>query len=121
MENSDPELPKVYKIRKTLLQMLFDRGYDVDEKEIEEPFETWRLSFKDRKNSLCILQRKRDDNSQEIYVEYSEDLKLGVSHITRFAEKLVGQNIPRGILIIKGGISPIAKQVKFYFINYLEN
>ena len=66
------------------------------------------------KNDLCILAQHSRNNKDLIYVEYAENPKLGVGEITTFAERLHEKEIKTGVLIIKGSITPLAKQVYFF-------
>ncbi len=111
----DDDLNIMYKIRKTVLKMLEDRGYQVDQKMQSETFENFKLSYKG-KQDLCILAQHVRNEKEYIYVECAESPKLGVGDIQSFAERLHEREIKTGILIIKGSITPLAKQVTY--INY---
>lgn len=115
----DDDLTLIYKIRKTILKMLEDRGYQVDQKMQLESFDNFKLSYTG-KADLSILAQHSRNNKDFIYVEYAENAKLGVGDITSFAERLHEKEIKTGILIIKGSITPLAKQViKIYcFLSY---
>jgi DNA-directed RNA polymerase I, II, and III subunit RPABC1 len=102
-----------FKIRKTILSMLKDRGYIVSAKDTNEIFEDWKKNYKSKKESLCFLVQKSNDDTDYIYVEYSDSPKLGVQDICNFAERLHKQGVRNGILVLKGSITALAKQVIF--------
>lgn len=115
MENkqiSNDELSKLFKIRKTVLKMLEDRGYIVTSRELNEKFEDWTKNFSP--DSLPILTNKASDLSEFIFVEFSDKEKLGVSEIKSFSDRLEKQNVRNGILISSGTISSLARQVNLF-------
>ena len=98
---SDAELSKLYKIKKTLLKMISDRGYLVSTEDREISFDDFKMNFKGRKKSMT---------TNSIYVEFIDDPKLGVEQISLFTEKIRKENISCGIMVISGSITPLAKQ-----------
>lgn len=116
----EEDLTLIFKVRKTILKMLEDRGYQIDQKMLVQKFEDFKLSYSGKEN-LCILAKHSKKDNDFIYVEYAENTKLGVGDITSFAERLHEKEIKTGILIIKNSITPLAKQViNFYLkIEYL--
>lgn len=111
----DEDLTLIFKVRKTILKMLEDRGYQIDQKQQSQKFEDFKLSYSGKEN-LCILAKHSKKEHDYIYVEYAENTKLGVSDIQSFAQRLHEKEIKTGILIIKNSITPLAKQVKINFI-----
>ena len=111
----DDDLTLIYKIRRTTLKMLEHRGYQIDQKMQSETFDNFKLNY-NGKGDLCILAKHLRNEKDFIYIEYSECPKLGVSEINSFAERLHEKSIKTGLLIIKGSITPLAKQVIFIFI-----
>lgn len=101
------EIDNLFRIRKTFLKMLEDRGYTVTLEEKEKQLADWRANF--RKESLCFLTSKEKDKNYYIYVEFNSANKLGVSDITSFADRLINQGVRNGIIIVKGSITALAK------------
>jgi DNA-directed RNA polymerase I, II, and III subunit RPABC1 len=110
MESSD-DIATYYKIRKTVLEMLDDRGFIVSMKDKEENLDSFKENYKGRSESLNLLVQKNDNSKECLYVEFFAEKKLGVNHVTNFAERLHEQNIKNGILIHKESITPLAKMV----------
>lgn len=112
---TESELSKLFKIRKTVLRMLEDRGYVVSSNDKSKSFDDWKATFKSKRDSLFFCCQKISDKDDLIYVEYTDKDKLGVGDITNFAETLRNLNVKNGIMIIKSAISALAKQkVKEY-------
>jgi len=121
MENDDSnEATKIYKIRKTVLKMLIDRGYVVEQKVLDESLQSFKEKYKGREYIKAFGAQKKDDESQKIYVEFiktvKNDKKIGVKDITDFSKKLHQQNIPKGIMIINCPITSLSRQVIYSFI-----
>jgi len=127
---SENELNFYYKIRKTVLQMLSDRGYVVSSEEKERSLEQFKYVHRNR-DSLSILTAKarvsdsEDFEDELIYVEFNPAERLGVEQVTNFAQRLQEQKIKNGIFVLKGTITALAKQVKiekylvdFYIIKF---
>ena len=82
--NYEEELEKLWKIRKTVLQMVNDRGYIVTHDELEQPFDQFKETFGERLNSngelnrskLIILVSHNDDSSDELYVFFPDEQKV---------------------------------------------
>ena len=103
---SDAELSKLYKIKKTLLKMISDRGYLVSTEDREISFDDFKMNFKGRKKSMTIFSTKEAEPTNSIYVEFIDDPKLGVEQISLFTEKIRKENISCGIMVISGSITP---------------
>jgi DNA-directed RNA polymerase I, II, and III subunit RPABC1 len=108
------ELSKLFKIRRTVLKMLEDRGYLVSTIEKIKSYEEWKESFRGKKESLVFLCQKISDEQDLIFVEFTDFDKLGVQQITNFSDRLEKEGVRHGIMIIKGGITPLAKAVNYY-------
>ena len=67
---NDSELSKLFKIRKTVLEMLEDRWYLVSITEKGKPCEEWSSTFKSKKDSLMFYCQKINDENDFIYVEF---------------------------------------------------
>ena len=106
---SDAEISKFFRIRKTVLKMLEDRGYFVSQDQKDKNFEDWKIDFK--KDQLCFLTSKINNKDDYIYVEFNFEKKIGVEEIISFVKKINSQNVRKGIIIIRGTISTLAKQV----------
>lgn len=117
---SEAEISKFFRIRKTVLKMLEDRGYFVSQEQKEKSFDDWKVDFK--KDQLCFLTSKINNVEDYIYVEFNFDKKIGVEEILSFVKKIHNQNVRKGIIIIRGSISTLAKQVlsiEFIFLSII--
>ena len=76
---------RVYRVRRTILQMLRDRGYMVDAADIDESEETFmdRFATMPNREGLTILVQKKDNPTEQIFVFWPSDPKIGVKPIQR--------------------------------------
>lgn len=132
-EPNDMEISRLYKIRKTELQMMEARGYEVFKKDKEITFEEFKTEYLNQYrisnkqiNLLSFFGSKKNDDSSCIFVEYLAEEKLKIEHVQKFLNKLIkgkiqgeinenenGDNrnsIQNGIIIISGAVTPLAKQ-----------
>ena len=75
----------LYRVRRTLHEMLKDRGYLIDQTDIdlsEEGFKEQHGEVPSREQ-LTILVQKRDDPTEQVYVFWPTDPKVGVKPIKR--------------------------------------
>jgi DNA-directed RNA polymerase I, II, and III subunit RPABC1 len=113
---TDNDFNNYFKIRKTVLRMLEDRGYYISNEEKEKRLEEWKSGHK-KDILFCMLTSKLNDKDDFIYVESNSSPKLGVGDVTNFAERLHAQGVRNGLIILRGTITALAKQViKFYLI-----
>ncbi len=108
---TDADFNNYFKIRKTVMKMLEDRGYYISLEEKDKRLEDWKSTHR-KDNLICILASKIENKDEYIYVESSNFVKLGVQEVTDFAKKLHSEGVRNGIVILKGSITALAKQVK---------
>jgi DNA-directed RNA polymerases I, II, and III subunit RPABC1 len=116
---SDADFNNYFKIRKTVLKMLEDRGYYISNEEKEKRLEDWKASHK-KDILFYLLTTKLNDKDDLIYIESNNSPKLGVGDVTSFAERLHSQGVRNGIIILKGTITALAKQVKYFKIYFIK-
>lgn len=119
----------LYKVYKTTLNMLYNRGYDVpldtegpESRVIVMPFDKFSAIEKD---NLTIIMSLRPDckinRFPKIIVFFPDDNeKLGVRLIRAYYEKMVSLNINKAILIVKENITSFAKNEILSYINTVE-
>lgn len=102
------ELAKLYKIRRTVHQMLEDRNYIINLNSKEESLEIFKEKYTKRDQLSFLVQKEGEE--EYLYVEFSDSPKIGVSEITTFGQKLHNQGVTNGLLILRGTITSLAKQ-----------
>ena len=81
---------RLYRVRRTVLQILRDRGYMVASADLEMTEEQFREKFTDvpQREQLAILVQKRDDPTDQLFVFWPADPKVGVKPIKRYVERM---------------------------------
>uniref|UniRef100_A0A7S0X0J8 Uncharacterized protein n=1 Tax=Chlamydomonas leiostraca TaxID=1034604 RepID=A0A7S0X0J8_9CHLO len=103
---------KLHRIRRTCLEMLKDRGYLVSQEELSLSKEQFRERFGDmpRKEDLTILVPRQDDPTEQIFVFFPEEVKVGVKTIKQVAERMKEEGVSRAVMVIAANLTPFAKQ-----------
>lgn len=112
------ETSRLFRIRKTVLELLRDRGYVVleNEQDLDMPFEEFSQRFAAanyNRDSLTMLKQKEDDSAEQIYVFFPEQAanqSLGVKPISQKSERMEQDGINRAIIVLKTGLTPHARQ-----------
>ena len=77
----------MYRVRRTVHEMLKDRGYMIDQADIDLTEEGFTGKYGDTplREQMTILVQKRDDPTDQIFVFWPQDPKVGVKPIKRCA------------------------------------
>ncbi len=107
IEDANKELVlKLYKVYKTLNQMMLDRGYDI---EIIKNYEEWFQEVKNKAEMSGLFAKKINDNDvKRIYYHYIPSEKINADSIKNFIQRIKDTKSESGIIIISGKISPQA-------------
>lgn len=92
--------------------MLRDRGYLVSQKELERTKDEFRNEFGDepRRDDLTVFVPKVDDPTEQIFVFFAEEPKVGVKTIKTYAQRMRDESVARAIMVIQASLTPHAKQ-----------
>eukprot|EP00890_Picochlorum_soloecismus_P005261 jgi/Picsp_1/5736/NSC_03095-R1_protein len=105
---------RLYRVRKTCLEMLQDRGYVVtsEENATADNKDAFIEKYGEdpRRDDLTVFVSKRDDPTDHIFVFFVEEPKVGVKSIKTVAERMRSDGVSRAIIIIQEKITPFAKQ-----------
>ncbi|KAL1520518.1 hypothetical protein AB1Y20_022096 [Prymnesium parvum] len=110
---------RVYRVRRTVHQMLRDRGYMVDQADIDEKEEVFAEKFAGHSNRdwLTILVQKRDNPTDQIFVFWPSDPRVGVKPIQGYHEKMKQDEVKRGIIIVQQVMTNFAREKALSEIN----
>jgi DNA-directed RNA polymerase I, II, and III subunit RPABC1 len=116
--NYEDEIYNLWRIRKTCLQMVNDRGYIVTSDELEQSLEDFKETFTHRlsngepnRSKLIILVSHNDDTTKELYIFFPDEPKVGVKLIQEYINRLKEENINHAIIVYNKDISPGAVKV----------
>ena len=107
-----PEAAKLFRVYRTIANMLDKRGYMVP-KDLRD---LTPLDFKEKfgehpsRENLTILVEKADEDTNQLFVFFPEDDRLGVKPIKTYLDRMKAENVLNAIIILRSDITPYAKQ-----------
>nr|AJA90777.1 DNA-directed RNA polymerase IV fifth largest subunit [Ginkgo biloba] len=103
---------RLFRVRRTVFQMLEDRGYTVTDSDLNTTLEQFRVNFGQEPNRehLFISTRSRADPRDKIFVFFSGDDRVGVKELKAYATRMKEENVYRAIIVVQNKITPSAKQ-----------
>ncbi|GAB2284678.1 DNA-directed RNA polymerases II and IV subunit 5A [Dionaea muscipula] len=129
MAMSEEDISRLYRVRKTVMEMLNDRGYFVADMEINMTKEQFIDNFGEnmKREDLVLLKEMRDNKDEKIYVFFPEEEKVGVKTIRNYTNRMNSENVSRAILVIAKKVTNSAKaclgvvQSQCYLETFLES
>jgi len=131
--DDEAETYKLWRIRKTIMQLCHDRGYLVTQDELDQTLDGFKAQFGDKPSErrpgradLIVLVAHNDDPTDQMFVFFPEEPKVGVKTIKTYCQRMQEENIHRAIIVVQHGMTPTAKQSlgdmapKYILEQYLE-
>ncbi|XP_043707369.1 DNA-directed RNA polymerases II and IV subunit 5A isoform X3 [Telopea speciosissima] len=108
---SEEETTRLFRIRRTVMQMLKDRGYLVGDFEINMTKAQFIDKFGEsvKREDLVINKAKRNETSDQIYIFFPEEQKVGVKTLKTYTNRMKSENVFRAILVVQQNLTPFAK------------
>eukprot|EP01084_Bolivina_argentea_P223254 377781_1 len=109
---NDEELSKFFKAWKTVNQMLKDRGFVIEEEELNKSFHTFKTEYDERPSRVefKIYAVHQDDTSNNILVFFPEEEKLGVPTIKEVCKTMEENEVTKGIIVMKIEVTAFARR-----------
>lgn len=109
------ELGRLYRVRKTTLQMLRDRGYAVSQDMLDQTLENFKTQYENMelKEVRADLQMKwplSSDQTQEIFVFFPEEQKLTSKRAQEYGKSMEANFVKRAIIIVQTAYAAMVKQ-----------
>ncbi|XP_053201949.1 DNA-directed RNA polymerases I, II, and III subunit RPABC1-like [Panonychus citri] len=108
---------KLWRIRKTIMQLCHDRGYLVTQDELDQTLEQFKEQFGDRpserhpaRSDLIVLVAHNDDPTDQMFVFFPDEPKIGIKTVKNYCQRMQEENISRAIIVVQMGMTPSAKQ-----------
>jgi DNA-directed RNA polymerase I, II, and III subunit RPABC1 len=118
--DDENETERLWKIRKTILQLCNDRGYLVTSDELEQTLDQFKQTYGDKptqgepsRSKLLVLVSHNDDASNQMYVFFPDEKKIGQKTIEAYVKKMEEEEITRAIIVVNEGLTPSAKKVNY--------
>ncbi|OMO61362.1 hypothetical protein COLO4_33449 [Corchorus olitorius] len=114
MSVAEEQITKLFKTRRTVMQMLRDRGYSVDDSDINMTRQQFVDKFGDnvylKRDDLLIRSSRGDAPTDQIYVFFPADQKVGVPMVRNCAKQMKNDNVFNAILVVQKVLTAPAKQ-----------
>ncbi|XP_031294030.1 DNA-directed RNA polymerases I, II, and III subunit RPABC1 isoform X2 [Camelus dromedarius] len=115
--DDEEETYRLWKIRKTIMQLCHDRGYLVTQDELDQTLEEFKAQFGDkpsegrpRRTDLTVLVAHNDDPTDQMFVFFPEEPKVGIKTIKVYCQRMQEESITRALVVVQQGMTPSAKQ-----------
>ncbi|KAG8233134.1 hypothetical protein J437_LFUL010364 [Ladona fulva] len=115
--DDEQETYKLWRIRKTVMQLCHDRGYLVTQDELDQTLEQFKEQFGDKpsekrpaRSDLIVLVAHNDDPTDQMFVFFPDEPKIGIKTIKTYCQRMQEENIHRAIIVVQLGMTPSAKQ-----------
>ncbi|CAM0904093.1 unnamed protein product [Alopecurus aequalis] len=108
---SDGDTKRLFWVRRTVLQMLKDRGYKVKKADIKLSMDDFIERYGDpvRRDDLTIHRAKEDDPNDQVNVFFLDESKSGLGAVKTCVDKMKQQNVTSGILVLQKALSGAAR------------
>ncbi|KAF8072025.1 RNA polymerase [Lyophyllum atratum] len=110
------ESARLWKVNRTIHELVKDRGFLVSDDEIHLDLPTFRLTYASEsgvvdRNKLNFYTSSRANPSDQIFVFFTEEKSVGVKTMRKLLGILEEKSIQRGIIVFPGNMTPSARKV----------
>ena len=105
------EVTLLYRVRKTVFQMLKDRGYVISEKRLAQTKQEFADTYNGTRDSLNLLVSKKktgdpsdelDEGASKMFVFFPDQEKLNEQAVKTIAHTMLTNKVNNSIVIVKG-------------------
>ncbi|XP_030852190.1 DNA-directed RNA polymerases I, II, and III subunit RPABC1 [Strongylocentrotus purpuratus] len=114
--NDEAETYRLWRVRRTIMQLCHDRGYLVTQEELDQTLEQFKEQFGDKpsenrpsRKDLTVLVAHNDDPTDQMFVFFPEEKKVGMKTIKAYCQRMQEENITRAIITVQEKMTPSAK------------
>uniref|UniRef100_A0A7N0U8L3 Uncharacterized protein n=1 Tax=Kalanchoe fedtschenkoi TaxID=63787 RepID=A0A7N0U8L3_KALFE len=110
MMSSDDELHRLWRIRRTVMQMLRDRGYFVSDNDVDISKQQFINKYGENlKREDLVMTKSKLNSSEQIFIFFPEEAKVGVKTIKTYTNRMKSENVFRAILVVQQNLTPFAR------------
>lgn len=113
----EKDVSRLYRVRRTVLEMLSDRGYAVlntsEDLNLSKPeFRAQMQTSNFNRESLTMLRQRRDNPADQIFVFFPDEVRgksVGVEVISDSTKRMETNGVSNALIILQTGLTPSAK------------
>ena len=109
---SDEELSKFFKAGKTVNQMLVDRGYLIEDQDLNLSFQEFKGRYDEKPSrvNFKIFAPHQENTDHTLLVFFPEEEKLGVPTIKEVCKTMEDNSVTKGIIVMKVDVTAFARK-----------
>ncbi|KAJ8468422.1 hypothetical protein ONZ51_g9656 [Trametes cubensis] len=116
MSAEQDESAKLWKVNRTIHELVKDRGFQVSDDEINMDLATFRAHYANQAGSvdrsqLNFFTNHRDNPQLQIFIFFTDEKSVGVKTMRKLLGILEEKHIQQGIIIFPGNMTPSARKV----------
>ena len=108
------EIRRAFKVRKTIFEMLYDRGYNVDQVELDTKLEDFKLEMcvggHANREQMYIYKTKINNPNDKVMVFFPQEPKVGALPLKAIYEKMKREDVYHAIMVAQEGLTSFTKQ-----------
>ncbi|EKM78671.1 hypothetical protein AGABI1DRAFT_114282, partial [Agaricus bisporus var. burnettii JB137-S8] len=110
------ETAKLWKVNRTIHELVRDRGFLVSDEEIHMDLQHFRDQYANNsgmvdRNQLNFYTTSRANPTDQIFVYFTDERSVGVKTMRKLLSILEEKSIQRGIIVFPGNMTPSARKV----------
>ncbi|RKO97352.1 hypothetical protein CXG81DRAFT_11823 [Caulochytrium protostelioides] len=116
MDAPDRQAVKLWRVRKTIHEIVRDRGYMVSQHELDMSLEDFKSTHAasgvvDRSNLTFMVESQSQDKAKQLLVFFTEEEGLGIKHVKKIFERMAEQEVMHSIIIYQNSMTPSAQKI----------
>nr|VWO95888.1 Transcriptional repressor TUP1 [Ganoderma boninense] len=110
------ETARLWKVNRTIHELVKDRGFQVSDDEINMDLATFRSHYGSQsgtvdRSQLNFFTNHRDNPMLQIFIFFTDEKSVGVKTMRKLLGILEEKNIQQGIIVFPGNMTPSARKV----------
>ncbi|KIO34278.1 hypothetical protein M407DRAFT_64359 [Tulasnella calospora MUT 4182] len=115
MSDDDREVARLWKINRTIHELVRDRGYEVADEDVSMDLQNFKDTFARNglvdRTSLNFFTYDPHDPSNQIFVFYADEKNVGIKTMKKLISILEEKKIGNGVLIYSHTMTPACRKV----------
>ncbi|CCM04976.1 uncharacterized protein FIBRA_07174 [Fibroporia radiculosa] len=117
------ESARLWKVNRTIHELVKDRGFQVSDDEINMDLATFRSHYASNlgsvdRSQLNFFTNHKNNPMTQIFVFFSDEKSVGVKTMRKMLTILEEKNIMQGIIVFPGNMTPSARKVISAMTNF---